>query len=55
MLSNKEVEKLISKIDLGVKLGVQKALEKIKYSENPTIPVQQNGKIEWINLKETKS
>ncbi|MES2559854.1 MAG: hypothetical protein V4590_08955 [Bacteroidota bacterium] len=53
MLSNKEVELLIAKIDAGVKLGVQKALAKIKASENPLVPVLRNGKVEWVNLKET--
>lgn len=53
MLSNKNIELLIAKIDDGVKLGVQRALAKIKASEHPTVPIQKNGKIEWINLKET--
>lgn len=53
MLSNKEVELLIAKIDAGVKLSVQKALAKIKASENPLVPVLRKGKMEWINLKET--
>ncbi|MES2779443.1 MAG: hypothetical protein V4651_06045 [Bacteroidota bacterium] len=52
MLSNKEVELLIAKIDAGVKLGVQKALAKIRASENPLVPVLRNGKVEWVNLKE---
>lgn len=54
MLSNKEVELLIAKIDAGVKLGVKKALERIKASDFPSIPVYKNGKVEWVNLNETQ-
>ncbi|MCU0442502.1 MAG: zeta toxin [Bacteroidia bacterium] len=53
MLSNKKVELLIAKIDAGVKLSVQKALAKIKASENPLVPILRDGKMKWINLKET--
>ncbi|MEI6594355.1 MAG: hypothetical protein WCO28_02260 [Bacteroidota bacterium] len=54
MLNNKEAEELICKIDKGVKEGVKKALLKISMSENPFAATQQNGKMEWINLKVDK-
>ena len=53
MLSNKNIELLIAKIDDGVKLAVKSVLEKNKVSRHPTLPIQKNGKIESINLKET--
>ncbi|MBP9185995.1 MAG: hypothetical protein KBE91_03510 [Bacteroidia bacterium] len=53
MLSNKNIELLIAKIDDGVKLGVKRAFAKIKASEHPSVPIQKNGKVEWVNLKET--
>ena len=53
MLSDKKIELLIAKIDAGVKLGVKRALDKIKASEHTTVPIQKNGKVEWVNLKET--
>jgi hypothetical protein len=55
MLSNKEVEALIIKIDIGVKLSVKKALAKIKVSEHPLVPIQKSRKLEWVNLRENNS
>lgn len=52
MLSNKFAEELIAKVDKGIKLGVKRALDRIKASENPLVPIQKNGKVEWINLKD---
>jgi hypothetical protein len=53
MPSNKNIELLIAKIDDRVKLGLKSVLEKNKASKHPTVPIQKNGKTEWINLKET--
>lgn len=53
MLKNKAAEELIAKLDLGIKLGVKRALDKISATENPHVPIQKNGKVEWVNLNET--